>query len=146
MFDNLTCLAEFEGEGFNSPIAVVKRPVPPVIPDRVNLNDKEATIFIQDIYAGEGSMGLPKGTVKELRILAYEYAYWMTASDHDAQGIQSGWDIKRLLGTVPVEEDGSAIFKVPANTPIAIQPLDAQGRAVQWMRSWFTPMPGETVS
>jgi len=146
VFDNLTCLAEFEGEGFNSPIAVVKRPVPPVIPDRVNLNDKEATIFIQDIYAGEGSMGLPRGTVKELRILAYEYAYWMTPSDHDAQGIQSGWDIKRLLGTVPVEEDGSAIFKVPANTPIAIQPLDAQGRAVQWMRSWFTPMPGETVS
>ena len=61
-------------------------------------------------------------------MMRHEYAYWMTASDHDAQGIQSGWDIKRLLGTVPVEEDGSAIFKVPANTPIAIQPLDAQGR------------------
>ena len=51
-----------------------------------------------------------------------------------------------LLGTVPVEEDGSAIFTAPANTPISIQPVDSEGRAVQWMRSWFTPMPGETVS
>ena len=42
-------------------------------------------------------------------------------SDHWAQGVQSGWDIKRLLGTVPVEEDGSAIFKIPANTPISSQ-------------------------
>ena len=146
VFDNLTCIAEFEGEGLNSPLLVTKRATPPVIPDRVNLEDKEATIFIQDIYAGEGSMGLPRGTVKELRILAYEYAYMHGASDHDAQGIQSGWDIKRLLGTVPVEEDGSVIFTAPANTPISLQPVDSDGRAVQWMRSWFTPMPGETVS
>ena len=146
VFDNLTCIAEFEGEGMNAPMPVRKVKTPPVIPDRVNLNDKEATVFIQDIYEGEGTKGLPKGLVKELRIFAYEYAYRNSPSDHDAQGIQSGWDIKRLLGTVPVEEDGSAIFKVPANTPISIQPLDKEGRALQWFRSWFTPMPGETVS
>ncbi len=146
VFDNLTCIAQYEGEGLNMPIALAKRPVPPVIPDRVKLDSKEATIFIQDIYEGEGTKGLPRGIIKELRILAYEYAYWKSPSDHDAQGIQSGWDIKRLLGTVPVEKDGSVIFKVPANTPISIQPLDEQGRALQWMRSWFTPMPGETVS
>lgn len=146
IFDNLTCVAEFEGMGLMAPQPYIKRPVPPVIPDRVNLQDKEATIFIQDIYEGEGTSGLPRGVVKELRIFAYEYAYWRSVSDHDGMGIQSGWDIKRLLGTVPVEEDGSVIFKVPAQTPISIQPLDEKGRAVQWMRSWFTPMPGETVS
>ena len=51
-----------------------------------------------------------------------------------------------MLGTVPVEEDGSAIFKVPANTPISIQPLDKEGVAIQWMRSWVTGQPGEIVS
>lgn len=146
VFDNLTCIAEFEGEGLNTPLIPTKRPAPPTIPDRIKPTDKEATIFIQDIYEGEGTEGVPRGTIKELRIMAYEYAYWNSVSDHDAQGIQSGWDIKRLLGTVPVEEDGSVIFKVPANTPISIQPLDDKGRALQWMRSWFTPMPGETVS
>ena len=68
--------------------------------------------------------GVPRGTIKSLRIFAYEYAYILAPSDHDAQGIQSGWDIKRILGTVPVEEDGSVMFKIPANTPVSIQPLD----------------------
>ncbi|MGL5684059.1 MAG: SUMF1/EgtB/PvdO family nonheme iron enzyme [Marinifilaceae bacterium] len=146
VYDNLTLLAEFEGEGLIAPIPVRKTETPPVIPDRVKLNDKEATIFIQDIYEGEGLPGVPRGTVKNLRIFAYEFAYNYSPSDHYAHGIQAGWDIKRLLGTVPVEKDGSAIFKVPANVPISIQPLDEEGRAVQWMRSWVTSMPGEIVS
>lgn len=146
VFDNLTLVAEFEGEGLIAPIPVRKTTTPPAIPDRVDLNDKEATIFIQDLYEGEGLPGVPRGTVKQLRIYAYEFAYNYSPSDHYAQGIQAGWDIKRLLGTVPVEEDGSVIFKVPANTPVSLQPIDAEGRAVQWMRSWISAMPGETVS
>ncbi len=146
VYDNVTCIAEFEGIGLNMPIPMIKTECPPVIPDRVNLKDKEGTIFIQDIYHGEGTQGVPRGTIKEVRVFAYEYAYIKSISDHDAQGIQSGWDIKRLLGTVPVEEDGSVIFKAPANTPISLQPLDENGAAIQWMRSWFTPMPGETIS
>ena len=146
VYDNVTLLKAAEGEGYIAPIPVKKQVTPPAIPDRVKLGDKEATVFIQDIYEGEGLRGVPRGTVKALRILSYEYAYIKTVSDHTAQGIQSGWDIKRLLGVVPVEEDGSVIFKIPANMPIALQPLDAEGRAVQWMRSWFTGMPGETVS
>lgn len=146
VFDNLTLIAEYEGEGLICPIPVKKTPVPPVIPEKIKPGDKEATVFIQDIYEGEGLQGVPRGTVKAFRVLSYEYAYNRTPSDHWAQGVQSGWDIKRLLGTVPVEEDGSAMFKIPANTPISLQPLDSEGRAVQWMRSWLTGMPGETVS
>jgi len=38
------------------------------------------------------------------------------------------------------------MFSVPANTPLSVQPLDEKGKAIQLMRSWFTAMPGETVS
>lgn len=145
-FDNVTCLHKMEGEGYISPIAVRKTVTPPAIPDRVKLDDKQATGFIQDIYEGEGLKGIPRGTVKSLRLHAYEYAYVQTQSDHNWHGIQSGWDIKRMLGTVPVGEDGSVIFKIPANTPVSIQPLDKDGVAVQWMRSWLTGQPGEIVS
>ena len=145
-FDNVTCLHKMEGEGYISPIAVRKTVTPPAIPDRVKLDDKQATVFIQDIYEGEGLKGIPRGTVKSLRLHAYEYAYVQPQSDHNWHGIQSGWDIKRMLGTVPVEEDGSVIFKIPANTPVSIQPLDKDGVAVQWMRSWLTGQPGEIVS
>lgn len=146
VFDNLTLIAEQEGEGLTAPIPLKKTETPPIIPSKIKPGEKEATVFIQDIYEGEGTQGVPRGTIKALRIFAYEYAYILAPSDHDAQGIQSGWDIKRILGTVPVEEDGSVMFKIPANTPVSIQPLDKNGAAIQWMRSWLTGMPGEIVS
>ena len=88
-FDNVTCLHKMEGEGYISPIAVRKTVTPPAIPDRVKLDDKQATVFIQDIYEGEGLKGIPRGTVKSLRLHAYEYAYVQTQSDHNWHGIQS---------------------------------------------------------
>lgn len=146
IYDNVTLLIESEEAGYINSIPSLKKPTPPAIPDKINAESKEATVFIQDIYEGEGLPGIPRGTVKKLRVLAYEYAYRDSPSNHSAQGIQSGWDIKRLLGEVPVEADGSVIFTIPANTPVSLQPLDSLGRAIQWMRSWFVGMPGETVS
>lgn len=146
IYDNLTLVANADNAGMIYSVPVKSTPVPPSIPDRIKPEEKEATVFIQDIYEGEGLRGVPRGEVKSFRVYAYEYAYRNTLSDHYNHGIQAGWDIKRLLGTVPVEEDGSAIFKIPANTPVSLQPLDADGRAVQWMRSWLTGMPGEVVS
>lgn len=146
IYDNLTLIAEADQAGLIYSIPVKETKVPAQIPDRTNLKDKEATVFIQDVYEGEGLRGVRRGEVKAFRIYAYEYAYLNTLSDHYNNGIQAGWDIKRLIGTVPVEEDGSALFKIPANTPISLQPLDAEGRAIQTMRSWLTGMPGEVVS
>ncbi|NCO43401.1 MAG: hypothetical protein COZ06_28880 [Armatimonadetes bacterium CG_4_10_14_3_um_filter_66_18] len=56
------------------------------------------------------------------------------------------WDVKRVLGDADVCEDGSACFTVPARTPVYFQALDAEGHAVQTMRSWSTLQPGETRS
>jgi hypothetical protein len=51
---------------------------------------------------------------------------------------------KRILGTVPVESDGSAYFEVPANTFVYFQALDAEGKMIQSMRSGVYVQPGET--
>ncbi len=146
IYDNMTLIAESEGTGLINAIYLQERATPPAIPEKVDLDSKEATVYIQDIYEGEGLPGVKRGSVKKLRVFAYEYGYVNSPTNHLAQGIQSGWDIKRLLGEVDVNEDGSTIFKIPANTPISLQPLDAEGCAMQWMRSWLTGMPGEVVS
>jgi len=83
--------------------------------------------------------------VKKLRIYEPHYAYPQVGG-HINIGIDGPWDVHRIHGTVPVEANGSAMFKVPANTPLSVQPLDADGRALQIMRSWFTAMPGENLS
>jgi hypothetical protein len=51
-----------------------------------------------------------------------------------------------LLGTVPVEADGSAYFRAPAGKPLYFQAVDAAGRAVQSMRSVTYLQPGERQS
>jgi Hydrazine synthase alpha subunit middle domain len=56
------------------------------------------------------------------------------------------WDVKQVLGNAKVHEDGSALFTVPARTPVYFQALDERGYAVQTMRSWSTLQPGETFS
>jgi hypothetical protein len=51
-----------------------------------------------------------------------------------------------VIGTVPIEEDGSAHFTIPAGVPVYFQALDQNGLAVQSMRSSAYGMPGETES
>jgi hypothetical protein len=84
--------------------------------------------------------------VKQLRLFTYHFAYHRVGGQVHRVGFDGPWDIKRVLGTVPVEPDGSAYFRVPANLPIAEQPLDGEGKALQLMRSWLTAMPGEKVA
>ena len=50
---------------------------------------------------------------------------------------------KKLWGFADVAEDGSATFKVPSEVPIYFLALDAEGQAVQRMRTFTHFMPGE---
>lgn len=145
VFDNATLIAEFEGAALFEPQPWVARPRPPVIPERITPDSRAAEVHIADIYSGPGLQGVPRGMVKSLRVFAYHFGY-MKKAGFPLIGINSGWDVKRVLGTAKVEADGSACFQIPANTPVSIQPLDSEGRAVQLMRSWLVGMPGERVS
>jgi formylglycine-generating enzyme required for sulfatase activity len=146
VFDNLTLIEEVEGAALLWPIALQKTPPPPAVPDRVNLATDEATVFITDVYQGPGLKGVPRGSVKNLRVIEYYFSRRGFGGLYGTLGLDGPWDVKRILGTVPVEADGSAHFKVPANSPLALQPLDDKGQALQLMRSWFVGMPGEAVS
>ena len=145
VFDNRVLLREEPGFAMLEPIPLRKTPTPPVIPDKVKLDEKIATVSIQDIYAGRGLPGVPRGTVKSLRVYQYEYSY-RNMGGHYCVGMEGPWDVRRLLGTVPVHPDGSSYFEIPANTPVSLQPLDAEGKALQLKRSWMVGMPGERVS
>ena len=145
VFDNMTLIAEEEGAALLEPLPLQARVRAPVVPDKIDLQQRDAVVLLTDIYRGRGLQGIPQGTVKRLRLFSYHYAHNKTGG-HNSVGVESSWDIKRILGTVPVEEDGSALFRIPANTPISVQPLDEKGRALQLMRSWLVGMPGEVVS
>ena len=146
VFDNMLLLKEQQGYALLEPIAFVRTKRPPLIPDRVDLKSRDAIVLVADIYTGNGLKGVPRGAVKKLRVFSYNYSFRGMGGLLGTVGMDGPWDIKRVLGTVPVEQDGSASFIVPANTPISLQPLDAEGKALQVMRSWMTAMPGEVLS
>ena len=146
IYDNVICLKKGDGSGrYYEPVPLRKTATPEAIPNRVNMASQEATVLINDIYFGPGLRDVPPGTVKSLRIYRYEYGP-RHKGGHYAMGMEAGWDAKQVLGIATVEADGSASFNVPANTPFALQPLDAEGKALQLMRSWTVAMPGEKLT
>ena len=142
--DTLRLIRKTKGYALLEPVPVVRRPRPAGIPDQTDRERDDATVFLQDVYCGQGLEGVPRGVVKELRVIAYNFGYLGIAGT-DKIGLSGPWEAMRIIGTTPVEEDGSASFRVPANTPLAFQALDAEGKAVQLMRTWFSAMPGESV-
>jgi len=146
VFDNMLLLKEVEGSVLVEPMALGRRPRPPVNAPRTNHRRDDALVYIEDVYTGPGLAGVPRGAVKELRLFTYYFVYQKMAGINSHVGVDGPWEPKRVLGTVPVASDGSALFRVPANTPISIQPLDSNGAALQLMRSWLTAMPGEIVA
>ncbi len=145
VFDNLTLVYELPGYALLEPTPVTPRKQPMVIPDQIDLTRNDATVYVGDVYAGRGLKGVPRGAIRNLRLVGYNYGYRGLAGA-DKIGYGGPWEAMQIIGTVPVEPDGSASFRVPANTPIALQTLDKEGKAVQLMRSWFTAMPGERIS
>jgi hypothetical protein len=140
------------------PIAVRPRPMPPVKPAQADPSKNFGTFIVQDVYVGPGLNGIPRGTIKRLRVVALEYKAAKIGQGRNAGEVEAGivqtpisfhdgtWDIKHVLGEVDIEEDGSVAFDVPARTPVYFQLLDEKGYSVQSMRSWSTLQGGETFA
>ena len=146
VFDNMTPIVKEQGIAALEPIPIQRTPLPRIVPDKIVKGRKDATVFISDIYEGPGLKDVTRGEVKTLRLFSYTYGYPGMGGLYGVIGMDGPWDMRRILGTVPVENDGSAMFNIPANTPISLQPLDSEGKALQIMRSWIVARPGENLS
>jgi len=141
----------------NQPVPLCPRPVPPQRPNMVDYRKSTGTIYLQDVYTGPGLEGIDRGAIKALRVVALDFRAAGVGSNGNSGpaggalistpiSIQGTWDVKQVLGTVKVQDDGSACFLAPARTPLYFQALDEKGHMVQSMRSWMSLQPGEAVS
>ncbi|HQN02044.1 MAG TPA: formylglycine-generating enzyme family protein, partial [Candidatus Hydrogenedentes bacterium] len=100
-FDNMLLLHEEPGYAIFEPVPFRAQPAPQSIPDRVNLAKKDATVYLMDVYQGNGLRNVPRGTVKSLRLFSFHYGY-QRIGGHQHIGMEGPWDVHRILGTVPV--------------------------------------------
>jgi len=142
--DQIACL---------DPIPLRPRPRPHVFP--VNTIQAQAdrpagadlstgTVMVMNVY--ESDRPWPPGvTIKQLRVINL-FPKENSIQDepnigHAAQSLARG-----VLGTAPVEADGSAHFQVPTGAGLYFQALDENGLAVHTMRSATYLHPGETLT
>ena len=127
------------------PIPVRPRPEPPAIPSALDpAAAPVGTFVVRNVY--RANPPLPPGDenrVERLRIVQV-----LPKTTPHANDPRVGWANaspgKQVLGTVPVEPDGSAHFRAPARIPLLFQALDRRGRSMQSMRSLTYLQPGET--
>jgi len=131
------------------PMPLRPRPKPPVLKsgrDEQLAKANLAACVVADIY--RGMEGVKRGTIKYIRIneqvpRPWELHYW--ADDYAvSKGTHMGLKVQH--GIVPVEEDGSAYFVVPADKNIFFQALDANYMEVQRERTYVNYRPGEIRS
>lgn len=127
-----------------TPIPVMKRPRPPVIPSVLPPKEDApdyGICYVDNVY--ESHVPLEKGCIKQLRInRLVNQPTAKKANRHAARDLEI---YKRPLGCVPVEEDGSAAFRIPAGVPVQLQALDKDGMAILTMRSFIYAQKGEVL-
>ncbi|MBQ9432176.1 MAG: carbohydrate-binding protein [Kiritimatiellae bacterium] len=154
--DNVHTLvkAPKDGLGWYSPQPLEPRAKP--LAQRAEQCDKSigpfAEIVVQDVRIGLEGYVQP-GEIKKIAVVQEMEKDIRAETDKRQFGFQfpvvscgATYAPKRVWGFAEVEADGSAHFLAPANVPIYFLPLDAEGRAVQRMRTFTHFMPGERQS
>ena len=160
-----------DGMGFYSPQPIRVRRPPPVqsgnimdrharLPEDGSVSGAWATVFVQDVYVGlqphvkrgeitqiavvqevEKSTHSPQnnfcpdtGRMRNIAVFGFQFPLVSCGATYAA---------KQVWGFADVAPDGSAAFEVPSEVPIYFLAIDAEGRAVQRMRTFTHLMPGE---
>ena len=129
----------------HEPVLVRPRPREPVIIDHTDPDRATGRMFLADIYSGRNMEGIARGEIKKLLVLEILPKPVNFSGGMDLTSWLGTFILERVLGTVPVEEDGSAYFEVPAGRPVFFVALDANDMSVKRMQSFTNVMPGETL-
>jgi len=156
-FGNEVLLHE-EAPGCFDPMPLQSRRRPPVHPSRIDLSRTDGEFYVQNVYLGHHMEQVEPGSAKFLRVVEAPpmrtwvprgMGDWAAPGDGDSHHpVALNWNHynnKRILGTVPIDPDGSAYFTVPAGRFVYFQLLDKNGMMIQSMRSGTMLQPGERL-
>ena len=139
-------LYEDEGISCFNAIPLVARERPHTVGAFAESGEEYGAFFVADVY--QGMVGVERGEVKAIRVMKVIpkgcNMRGQRAYDMDPLMGRGTYYAKYCVGTVAVDENGSAYFKAPAGEEIYFQALDADGKELCRMGSITQVMPGET--
>jgi hypothetical protein len=122
------------------------RPREPVIASRVDTDSPTGRLVLSDVYEGRNMEGVKRGEIKKLLVLEQLPKPANFSGGQEPLSIGGTFTLERIIGTVPVEPDGSAHMELPALRSLFFVALDENNRSVKRMQSFVTVQPGETTS
>ena len=122
------------------------RPRELVIPSRSDPKQATGRLILQDVYTGRRMEGVKRGDIKKLLVLDSLPKPINYSGKMPPISFGGTYTLERILGTVPVEPDGSAYMEVPALRSLFFVALDENNNSVKRMHSFLVVMPGETTS
>ena len=134
------------GMELHEPRPLMPRPRERIIADRVNARAATGRLVLADIYDGRNMAGVKRGEIKKLLVLETLPMPIHYTGGMDPISYGGTFTLERIVGTVPVEEDGSAYFELPALRSFFFVALDENDLSVKRMQSFLTVQPGETTS
>ncbi|MBR0236642.1 MAG: hypothetical protein IJQ39_00985 [Thermoguttaceae bacterium] len=139
---------ELSSQGYmvNEPRPLMARPRERVIMNQTDYTKDYGTLAMANLYKGRKMQSVKPGTVKYLLIYETLPKPIHYSGGMDMMSIFGTFTLERLWGTVPVSEDGSAYFKLPANRPVLFLAMDENGHCVKRMHSFVSVMPGENTT
>ena len=130
----------------HEPRPIIARKRECVIPSRVDETKTTGSLILVDVYKGRNMQGVKKGDIKELLVLETLPKPINYTGGMDPLTYGGSFTLERVLGTIPVEQDGSAYMELPADRGLFFVALDKNGKSVKRMQSFLTVKPGETTS
>lgn len=135
-----------KGYQCHEPRPVMARPRERLIPNRVDLAKNTGRLILSNVNDGRRMDGVNPGDVKELLVLETLPMPIHYVGGMSPITIGGSFTLERVVGTVPVEPDGSAYLELPALRSFFFVALDENGLSVKRMQSFLSVMPGETTS
>ncbi len=134
-----------DGFWLHEPRPIIARQREPTIITRIKPEQPMGKMFLADVYNGRNMDGVKPGEIKKLLVLESLPKPINFTGGMDPLSYGGTFTLEHILGTVPVEADGSALFEVPAVRSVFFVALDEHDLAVKRMQSFSTVQPGETL-
>jgi hypothetical protein len=131
------------GLHLHEPRPLVTRPREVRLAPRVRPSEPTGRLLLANVYEGRNMGGVKPGDIKKLLVLESLPKPINYTGGMDPLTYGGTFTLERVLGTVPVEEDGSAYLEVPALRSVFFVALDHDDLSVKRMQSFVTVQPGE---
>lgn len=134
------------GQWCHEPRPLAAREREKVIPTRSDRRQSVGRMMLMDARIGRKMEGVGKNEIRDLLVIESLPKPINYTGGMEPLSYGGTFTLERVLGTVPVEEDGSAYFEVPALRSVFFVARDAEGKAIKRMRSFTSVKPGEVTS